>query len=182
MKKHWIITLLIGALLFTFSCENTNSAQNSNNTKQNENTSTEIKPNEPSIERQIKIKSENSFDETYAALKKAIESKKMLTIIAELDHSANAKKVEIELRQTKVIMFGNPALGTPLMKENQEIGIDLPQKMLVYEDENGDVYIVYNDPKVLAENHGIKDQGEITLKISEALKSLSEAAAKKAAK
>ncbi len=115
-------------------------------------------------------------------MKKTIESKEPLTIVAELDHSANAKKAGMELRPTKVIMFGNPKLGTPLMKANQAIGVDLPQKMLVYEDEKGDVYIVYNDPKTLADNHNINGQDEILNKISEALKGLAEAATKKAAK
>jgi uncharacterized protein (DUF302 family) len=85
----------------------------------------------------------------------------------------------MELPPTKIIMFGNPKLGTPLMKANQEIGIDLPQKMLVYKDGNDDVFVVYNDPKALAENYGIKDQDAITAKISQALKDLAETATKK---
>ena len=112
-------------------------------------------------------------------MKKAVESKEPLTVIAELDHSANAEKAGMQLRPTKIIMFGNPKLGTPLMQENQAIGVDLPQKMLVYENEKGDVYLVYNDPKTLAENHGISSQDEIISKISEALKGLAEAATKK---
>ena len=178
MKNFRIIAFLLCALL-SASCENAQKAQNSNNNQQNQNISTQSESNKDSAERHIKIKSENSFDETYAALKKNIESKEPLTIIAELDHSANAKKAGMELRPTKVIMFGNPKLGTPLMKENQAIGIDLPQKMLVYEDEKGDVYVVYNDPKILAKNHNIGGQDEVLNKISEALKGLAEAAAKK---
>ena len=179
MKKYLITALFISALL-SASCENANKAQNSAPVQQNDNAST--KTSEASAERLIKVKSENSFEATYAALKKAIETKEPLTIIAELDHSANAAKVGMELRPTKVIMFGNPKLGTPLMKANQAIGVDLPQKMLVYEDENGDVYAAYNDPKILAENHGISGQEEVLNKISEALKNLAEAATKKEAK
>ncbi|CAN5404451.1 hypothetical protein BH20ACI1_BH20ACI1_18880 [soil metagenome] len=174
--KNVLITALFLSALFLISCENAQKAQNSANIQQNKNASTETKSKEVPTERHIKIKSENSFDETYAALKKAIELQEPLTIIAELDHSANAKKAGMELRPTKVIMFGNPKLGTPLMKSNQAIGVDLPQKMLVYEDEKGDVYVVYNDPKILAENHGISGQDEVLNKISEALKSLAEAA------
>ncbi len=180
--KNVLIIALFSSALFLASCENAQKAQNSTNNQQNENASTETKSKEVPAERHIKIKSENSFDEAYAALKKAIELQEPLTIIAELDHAQNAKKAGMELRPTKVIMFGNPKLGTPLMQVNQEIGVDLPQKMLVYEDEKGDVYIVYNDPKTLAENHGINGQDEILNKISEALKGLAETAAKKQAK
>ena len=151
-------------------------------TRKIQNAPTETKPAEKSAERHIKIKSENSFDETYALLKKTIESKEPLTIIAELDHSANAKKAGMELRPTKIIMFGNPQLGTPLMKANQEIGIDLPQKMLVYENDKGEVFIVYNDPASLTENYQISGQDETITKISEALKGLAETAAKKEVK
>lgn len=177
--KNILITALFLSALFLASCENAQKAQNSANIQQNENASTETKSKEVPTERHIKIKSENSFNETYAALKKSIESKEPLTIVAELDHAENAEKVGMELRPTKVIMFGNPKLGTPLMKANQAIGVDLPQKMLVYEDEKGDVYIVYNDPKILAENHNINGQDEVLNKISEALKSLAEAATTK---
>jgi uncharacterized protein (DUF302 family) len=177
MKNINLVALLIFALLFN-ACQTANTEQKEvNNNMESQNTS--IETEKTSVERHIKVKSENNFNETYAALKKAIESKEPLTIIAELDHSANAKKAGMELRPTKVIMFGNPKLGTPLMKENQAIGIDLPQKMLVYEDEKGDVYVVYNDPKILAENHNISGQDEILNKISEALKGLAETATKK---
>ncbi len=181
MKNFLIIALFLSAL-FLASCENDQKAQNSANNQQNENASTEAKSKEVPTERHIKIKSENSFDETYTVLKKAIESKDPLTIIAELDHAENAKKAGMELRPTRVIMFGNPKLGTPLMQANQAIGVDLPQKMLVYEDEKGDVYVVYNDPKTLAENHDINGQDEILNKISEALKGLAETAMKKETK
>ena len=170
-----IVAFFLSAFLLA-SCE---SVKNSTNNQQNANTSIQTKSNKNSTERHIKIKSENSFDETYEALKKSIKSKEPLTIIAELDHAENAEKAGMQLRPAKVIMFGNPKLGTPLMNENQEIGVDLPQKMLVYEDEKGDVYVVYNDPKILAENHGISGQDENLSKISEALKGLAEAAAKK---
>lgn len=178
MKINLVIALILSALFFT-ACENTQKVQDSNNNQQNKEVSTETTKEEPSAERHTKVKSENSFDETYDALKKAIESKEPLTIVAELDHQANAKKAEMELRPTKVIMFGNPKLGTPLMKANQAMGVDLPQKMLVYEDEKGDVYVVYNKPKVLAQNHNIKGQNKVLDKVSKALKGLAETATKK---
>ncbi len=178
MKNIYLIGMVLIAVGFT-ACETATTQNNSANNTPTENTSTTKVSDETSTQRHIKIKSENSFDETYNALKKAIEANENLTVVAELDHQANAKKAEMELRPTKIIMFGNPKLGSPLMKENQEIGIDLPQKILVYEVENGDVYVVYNDPKVLAENHNIKGQDEVLEKISGALKSLAETATKK---
>ncbi len=181
MKNFWLVAFLFGAL-FISSCGNSDTAEPSVINQQNDNKSAEPKSIETPPERHVKVKSERGFDETYDALKKAIESKEPLAIVAELDHSANAKKAGIELRPTKVIMFGNPALGTPLMKANQEIGVDLPQKMLVYEDEKGNVYVLYNDPNVLAENHNISGQDEVLTKISGALKGLAEAAAKKEGK
>ncbi len=76
-------------------------------------------------------------------------------------------------------MFGNPELGTSLMKANQEIGVDLPQKMLVYEDEKKDVSIIYDNPQAVAENYGISGENEVLDKMSDALKGLAEAGAKK---
>ena len=178
---NYLLSALFLLLFLVVSCEtpqNSNQNNASNSVNSNQNSSTAEKTKE-TTERHIKIKSENSFDETYSRLKKSIEEKEPLTIIAELDHAANAKKAGMELRPTKVIMFGNPKLGTPLMKANQEIGVDLPQKMLVYEDEKGDVYVVYNDPKILAENHKISGQDEVISNISNALKGLAENAAKK---
>lgn len=180
MKKNLSITILICSLFF-IACEQSETAQTDTNTANLSNaadTNTAKKENS-SEEHRVKIKSENTFDETYAKLKKAIEDNENLTIITELDHAANAKKVEMELRPTKLIVFGNPKLGTPLMKAGRSIGIDLPQKFLVYENESGEVFVVYNDPKHLAEDHKISGQDEITEKMAGALKMLAETAAKK---
>ena len=174
MKKLWVIAFLVSAL-FLGSCENSKKAPNAKDKNNEVSKETQNTP----AQRLVKVKSENSFDETYSRLKKAIEGKKPLSIIAELDHSANAKKADLELRNTKIIMFGNPKLGTPLMSANQEIGIDLPQKMLVYEDKEGDVYLVYNNPEVLAKSHKIEEQDKIVSKISGALAGLAKAASAK---
>ena len=175
MKIYLIITLILSAL-FATSCGSGQKTQSE--LKQNKETSEKKEMKETSSKRHVKVKSENSFDDTYTNLKKAIESKEPLKIIAELNHSDNAKKADLELRPTKIIMFGNPKLGTPLMLANQEIGIDLPQKMLVYEDEKGDVYVVYNDPNHLTKKHNINGKDEVLGKISGALKGLADAAAK----
>lgn len=183
MKKFLLIAALTCSVFFA-ACEQTNkSANNANITNQTNsaatNTANKSDKENSDDEHRVKIKSENTFDETYAKLKKAIESNENLTIITELDHAANAKKADMELRPTKLIVFGNPKLGTPLMKAAQSIGIDLPQKFLVYENEGGEVFVVYNDPKHLAEDHKISGQDEITTTMSSALKMLAETAAKK---
>ena len=78
-----------------------------------------------------------------------------MTIVARVDHAAGAAKVGKKLRPTEVLIFGNPQGGTPFMECSQTIGIDLPLKMLVWEDETGQVWLGYNDPAYLAGRHGV---------------------------
>ncbi len=120
----------------------------------------------------IVIPSENDMDTTYSNLRGAIDAAEPLIIVAELDHSANAASVDQTLLPTRLIIFGNPNLGTPLMQSGQSIGIDLPQKMLVYEDEDGQVSVAYNDPAYLAARHGITDQQTVIDTVTQALSGL----------
>lgn len=122
------------------------------------------------------LKSQNDFEETYAKLKSAIENNEALKIIAEVDHRENAENAGLTLRPTRLIIFGNPKLGTPLMNEAQTLAIDLPQKMLIYETEAKEVFIVYNDPIYLAKRHSVSENREEFAKISNALKMLAEMA------
>ncbi len=96
------------------------------------------------------------------------------TVVARVDHAANAVKVGKTLRPTTVIVFGNPAGGTPLMECAQTMGIDLPQKMLIWEDEKGQIWIGYNDPAYLLQRHGVTTCGA-TEKVSKALAGLVQA-------
>ncbi|NJL61169.1 MAG: DUF302 domain-containing protein [Methylacidiphilales bacterium] len=80
--------------------------------------------------------------------------------IPKIDHAAGAKSINQELRPTQLIIFGNPAAGTPLMQCNQTAGIDLPQKALIWQDEQGQVWFGYNSPKYLMARHQLKDCGE----------------------
>lgn len=125
----------------------------------------------------ITIESTRDFETTYATLRNAIANNPNLSIVVELDHEANAASVGLELRPTKLIVFGNPNLGTPLMQDEQTTGLDLPQKMLVWEDEEGNVKVSYNDIYFIAERHGIKGNEEILNKISNALANLANTAA-----
>ncbi len=108
----------------------------------------------------------------------AIFAKKGITVFLRADHTKNAQSVGAELRPTTTLIFGNPKLGTPLMQSNQVIGIDLPLKVLAWEDENGKTWLAYNDPAFLAKRHGIKDRDPVFAKIAGALKKMTGAATK----
>ena len=102
-----------------------------------------------------------------------------MTIFATFDHTAAAKDAGLALRTTTVIAFGNPAAGTKLMQVNQAIGIDLPLKFLVWEDESKITRIAYNDPRWLAERHGF---GAETAPVIAAMSKLLDSIAQKVAK
>jgi uncharacterized protein (DUF302 family) len=78
-----------------------------------------------------------------------------LTVFARIDHAGNAAQVEMELRPTELLIFGNPRGGTPLMQDQQTAGIDLPVKALVWQDADGKVWLTYNDAEWLAQRHGL---------------------------
>jgi uncharacterized protein (DUF302 family) len=90
--------------------------------------------------------------ETMDRLVAAVTSRGM-TVLARIDHAAAAAKAGMELRPTEVVLFGNPRAGTPLMQAAQTMGIDLPLKVLVWQDQAGRTWLAYNDPKWLAKRH-----------------------------
>ncbi|HTV36168.1 MAG TPA: DUF302 domain-containing protein [Xanthobacteraceae bacterium] len=92
--------------------------------------------------------------ETMDRLEAEVKSKG-LTVFARIDHAAGAQAVGMKLRPTEVLIFGNAKGGTPLMQADQTIGIDLPLKALVYQDEAGKVWLCYSDPKWLAQRYGL---------------------------
>ncbi len=107
----------------------------------------------------VSMKSNYDFDTTVERLTTAIEESP-LTLMTTIDHAANAAKNDLELRPTTLFLFGNPKVGTPLMQEEQTIALDLPQKMLVWQDEAGDVYVGFNNPFYLKARHGVAGQAE----------------------
>lgn len=125
----------------------------------------------------VSVESTKDFESTYNALQSAIALNENLSIVAQLDHQANAANVGLELRPTKLIIFGNPSLGSPLMQNKQTIGLDLPQKMLVWEAEDGTVNISYNDPTYLASRHQVEGVEDVLMQISTALNNLAKTAA-----
>ncbi|MFA0087663.1 DUF302 domain-containing protein [Vibrio sp. 10N.261.51.F12] len=104
-----------------------------------------------------------------------IAASKGLTLFARIDHQKNASKVDLELRPTEVIIFGNPKVGTPLMQCAQTVAIDLPQKIMVSEDADNKVWLSYNDPNYLKKRHNITGCDEVINKISGVLSNLSKA-------
>ena len=101
-----------------------------------------------------------------------------LNVFARINHQENAAKVDMTLRPTEVLIFGNPKVGTPLMLCAQEVAIDLPQKVLVYEDVEGKTWLAYNDPMYLKQRHNMQGCDEVLNKVSGVLGNLTNAAAK----
>ncbi len=117
----------------------------------------------------------NSYEKTADRFEDIIK-KKGLTLFARIDHSDNASKVNLELDPTEVIIFGNPMVGTPLMQCSQQVAIDLPQKALIWQDENGKVWFSYNDPEYLMERHNMQGCEAVIKRVSTILNGLSKAA------
>lgn len=116
-----------------------------------------------------------TVEETERRVMRVLESKG-LNIFATVDHAQNAADAGLDLPPTRVVIFGSPKVGTPLMQSQQSIGIDLPQKLLIWQDEQG-VNLAYNDPHYLSERHCLDNIGEeIIDKIANALHGLTEQA------
>ena len=102
----------------------------------------------------VKIASQHSVDETVDKLTSILKSKEV-TLFALIDHSGEAEKVGLKMPPTKLLIFGNPKGGTPLMLASPSVAIDLPLKILVAEDPQGKVWISYNSAEYLRERHGL---------------------------
>jgi uncharacterized protein (DUF302 family) len=102
----------------------------------------------------INIPSNHSVDETVEKLKAILQSKG-ITLFALIDHSGEAAKVGMQMRPTKLLIFGNPKGGTPVMLAAPSTAIDLPLKILIWEDAHGKVWLTYNSPAYLQERHNI---------------------------
>jgi uncharacterized protein (DUF302 family) len=102
----------------------------------------------------VTIGSNSGPAETMKRLEAAVKGKG-LTVFARVDHAAGAREAGLPLRPTWVLIFGNAKGGTPLMQSVQTIGIDLPLKVLVWEDASDVTWLSYNDPSWLAKRHGL---------------------------
>ena len=124
----------------------------------------------------INVQSSFNVQKTADRLESILNEKGM-TIFMRIKHSESAGKVGIELRETELIIFGNPKVGSPLMKCQQSIAIDLPQKALIWEDHESKVWISYNDPDYLEKRHKISGCEVVISKIKKALSGIIKAAA-----
>ena len=123
----------------------------------------------------ISKKSYHDVKTTANRLENTLREKGM-SVFIRINHAEGAQNVEIKLRPTEVIIFGNPKVGAPMMQCGQTIAIDLPQKALIWEDEAGQVWLSYNDPQYLARRHGITECVAVIKKIEKALSNFSNAA------
>lgn len=126
----------------------------------------------------VNVASDFSVEETSERLE-TILKKKGMKIFNNINHSEGAKDVGIELRDTKLIIFGNPKVGSPLMKCQQTVALDLPQKALIWKDDMKKVWISYNDPKYLVQRHNLKGCEIVLGKVEKALAGITNAAASK---
>jgi uncharacterized protein (DUF302 family) len=105
----------------------------------------------------IKIASRYAYPDTLARLRSEIERRK-LTLFIEIDQQKEAQRAGLELRPTTLLVFGSPAAGTRVMQASPEAAIDLPLKILVWEDETPHVWVAVNDGAYLQRRHGLADE------------------------
>ena len=104
----------------------------------------------------LQVASPYSVDETLQRLQSLL-SARGVQLFALIDHSGEAEKVGLKMRPTKLLIFGNPKGGTPLMVAAPALAIDLPLKVLIAEDENGKTQVSYNSPEYLQQRHGVPE-------------------------
>jgi uncharacterized protein (DUF302 family) len=110
----------------------------------------------------ITIASSHGPKDTMDRLEAALKAKG-LTIFARIDHAAGATDAGLPLRPTELLIFGNARGGTPLMQADQTVGIDLPVKVLVWQDASGETWLSYNDPAWIAMRHGLGNAADATV-------------------
>lgn len=124
----------------------------------------------------ITVSSAYSVEETVSRFEAALKAHNV-TLFAKIDHAAAAAEAGMTLRPTLLLMFGSPRAGTPLMQLNQEIGLDLPMKALIWQDADGKAWLSFNDPAWLAERHRLGDAAaEAVAALEKGLAALAQAA------
>ncbi len=103
---------------------------------------------------------------------KAQLAEKQIKVFDVIDHAKEARDAHLELRDEMLVIFGNPKVGTFLMQEKQSIGLDLPLKILVWEDEKHTTNISYQDPVEIGKAHGIEKHQDILLKLKGSIEEL----------
>jgi uncharacterized protein (DUF302 family) len=127
-----------------------------------------------------RVQSQNTQEVSVKKLQKLIQEKE-LTLFETLDHQANAKAVKMDLKPETVVIFGNPKMGTVLMRCNPSIGLDLPLRILVSTDYEGITTLSYTNPEYWSLKHNIKDKNclDIINKAAVALEELAQETSKK---
>ncbi len=123
----------------------------------------------------VTVPSSRGVTETIERLKSLLSEKK-IQVFADIDHAAGAQKVGLSLRPTRLLIFGDPQAGTPLMQSHQTIGLDLPLRVLVWEDEAGKVWLTYHRPEFLAHHHHVLNLDEAVKALGAGLAALARAA------
>lgn len=108
----------------------------------------------------IQKRSPYGVKQTLDRLQNLLE-KKGVTIFARIDHAAGAEKAGLKMKDTQLLIFGNPKLGTPLMIEKRLVGLDLPMKVLAWQDDNNQTWIAYTRPEELQKRYGMKNEAVI---------------------
>jgi uncharacterized protein (DUF302 family) len=116
----------------------------------------------------VTVTSSASFDSTLARLERAIAAKG-LTIAARVDHAAAAKKANLTLRPTTLVIAGNPAAGTPLMLADQTMGVELPLRFLVWTGEDGRARVSYDPIRAIAARHALTGRDELLTRMTAAI-------------
>ena len=132
---------------------------------------TKVNQTSPNNAGLVTLPSAHRATETVERLK-ALLAQKGIQLFAHIDHAAEAKKAGLSLRPTLVLIFGNPQAGTPLMQSQQTIGLDLPLRVLVWEDEAGKVWLTYYPVHLLAQLHQVADRDEAVKSLDASLTAL----------
>lgn len=132
--------------------------------------------NESHVDGLTTIASSFSPKETLDRVEAEIRAKGM-SVFARVDHAAGAAEAGLELRPTSLVIFGNARGGTPLMQASQTAGIDLPLKVLVWQDAAGKTWLSYNEPSWIAQRHHLGIEAEIVDKMAAALSAMAKKAA-----
>ena len=129
-----------------------------------------------SIEGLTSIRSSFGPKETMDRLDAEIRAKGM-EVFARIDHAAGAAEVGLTLRPTELVIFGNARGGTPLMQASQTTGIDLPLKVLVWQDAADKTWLSYNEPSWIAQRHSVANAEHVVSKMAAALSAMARTAA-----
>lgn len=122
-------------------------------------------------------KSGYSVAQTLDRLSEVLKSRG-IAIVARVDHAAAAEKAGQPLKPTQLLIFGNPKLGTPLMQTNRKVGLELPMKVLAWEDDKGQVWIAFSKPENLRAAYAVSGRDEIFRQMTQALDALTNEAVK----